>query len=150
MKKFIYLLSLLGLVCCTKDSAPIDYSVGLHYKGSVWVEYNGESYENKDIEVSFTLSEDGKTADIRMNRIRFVPQMPVTVTTVLPVTVVGSGNNYTFTADNVYPHSPAGVEQQKYRINKLSGMVTGNMLSFSLYFGDYPTTFTGSRQTTVQ
>ena len=150
MKKFIYLLSLLGLVCCTKDSAPIDYSVGLHYKGSVWVEYNGESYENKDIEVSFTLSEDGKTADIRMNRIRFVPQMPVTVTTVLPVTVVGSGNNYTFTADNVYPHSPAGVEQQKYRINKLSGMVTGNMLSFSLYFGDYPTTSTGSRQTTVQ
>lgn len=150
MKKFIYLLSLLSLVCCTKDSAPIDYSVGLHYKGSVWVEYNGESYENKDIEVNFTLSEDGKTADIRMNRIRFVPQMPVTVTTVLPVTVVGSGNNYTFTADNVYPHSPAGVEQQKYRINKLSGMVTGNMLSFSLYFGDYPTTFTGSRQTTVQ
>ena len=150
MKKFIYLLSLLGLVCCTKDSAPIDYSVGLHYKGSVWVEYNGGSYENKDIEVSFTLSEDGKTADIRMNRIRFVPQMPVTVDTVLPVTVTGSGNNYTFTADNVYPHSPAGVEQQKYRINKLSGMVTGNMLSFSLYFGDYPTTFTGSRQTTVQ
>lgn len=150
MKKFIYLLSLLGLVCCTKDSAPIDYSVGLHYKGSVWVEYNGGSYENKDIEVSFTLSEDGKTADIRMNRIRFVPQMPVTVTTVLPVTVTGSGNNYTFTADNVYPHSPTGVEQQKYRINKLSGMVTGNMLSFSLYFGDYPTTFTGSRQTTVQ
>ena len=150
MKKFIYLLSLLGLVCCTKDSAPIDYSVGLHYMGSVWVEYNGGSYENKDIEVSFTLSEDGKTADIRMNRIRFVPQMPVTVDTVLPVTVTGSGNNYTFTADNVYPHSPAGVEQQKYRINKLSGMVTGNMLSFSLYFGDYPTTFTGSRQTTVQ
>ena len=146
MKKFIYLLSLLGLVCCTKDSVPIDYSVGLHYKGSVWVEYNGESYENKDIEVSFTLSEDGKSADIRMNRIRFVPQMPVTVDTVLPVTVTGSGNNYTFTADNVYPHSPAGVEQQKYRISKLSGMVTGNMLSFSLYFGDYPTTFTGSRQ----
>ena len=146
MKKFIYLLSLLSLVCCTKDSAPIDYSVGLHYKGSVWVEYNGESYENKDIEVSFTLSEDGKTADIRMNRIRFVPQMPVTVDTVLPVTVTGSGNNYTFTADNVYPHSPAGVEQQKYQINKLSGMVTGNMLSFSLYFGDYPTTFTGARQ----
>lgn len=146
MKKLIYLISLLGLLACNKNTVPVDYSVGLHYKGSVWVEYNGESYENKDIEVSFTLSEDGKTADIQMNRIRFVPQMPVTVDTVLPVTVTGSGNSYTFTADNVYPHSPAGVEQQKYIINKLSGMVTGNMLNFSLYFGDYPTTFTGSRQ----
>ena len=146
MKKFIYLLSLLGLVCCTKDSAPIDYSVGLHYKGSVWVEYNGESYENKDIEVNFTLSEDGESADIRINNIRFVPQMPVTVTTVLPVKVSGSGNSYTFSAHGVYPHSPAGVEQQKYLINNLSGMVTGNMLSVSLFFGDYPTRFTGSRQ----
>lgn len=146
MKKLIYLIGLLALVACQKPSVPIDYTVGLHYKGSVWVEYKGESYENKDIEVSFTLSEDGKSADIRMNRIRFVPQMPVTVDTVLPVTVTGSGNNYTFTADNVYPHSPAGVEQQKYRINKLSGMVTGNILNFSLYFGDYPTTFTGTRQ----
>ena len=146
MKKLLYLIGLLALVACQKAGAPIDYSVGLYYKGSVWVEYKGESYENKDIEVSFTLSEDGKTADIQMNRIRFVPQMPVTVDTVLPVTVTGSGNNYTFTADNVYPHSPAGVEQQKYRINKLSGMVTGNMLNFSLYFGDYPTTFTGTRQ----
>lgn len=146
MKKFIYLIGLLGLVCCTKASAPIDYSTGLHYKGSVWVEYKGESYENKDIAVSFTLSEDGKSADIQINRIRFVPQMPVTVDTVLPVTVTGNGNNYTFTADNVYPHSPAGAEQQKYRINKLSGMVTGNMLNFSLYFGDYPTSFAGSRQ----
>ena len=90
-----------------------------------------------------------------MNNIRFVPQMPVTVTTVLPVKVSGSGNSYTFSAHGVYPHSPAGVEQQKYPagveqqkylINNLSGMVTGNMLSFSLFFGDYPTRFTGSRQ----
>ena len=128
MKKLIYLISLLGLLACNKNTVPVDYSVGLHYKGSVWVEYNGGSYENKDIEVNFTLSEDGKSADIRMNNIRFVPQMPVTVTTVLPVKVSGSGNSYTFSAHGVYPHSPAGVEQQKYLINNLSGMVTGNML----------------------
>ena len=153
MKKLIYLISLLGLLACNKNTVPVDYSVGLHYKGSVWVEYNGGSYENKDIEVNFTLSEDGESADIRMNNIRFVPQMPVTVTTVLPVKVSGSGNSYTFSAHGVYPHSPAGVEQQKYLIkqqkyliNNLSGMVTGNMLSFSLFFGDYPTRFTGSRQ----
>lgn len=146
MKKLIYLIGLLALVACQKPSAPIDYTIGLHYKGSVWVEYNGESYENKDIEVNFTLSEDGESADIRINDIRFVPQMPVTVTTVLPVTVTGSGNSYTFSAHDVYPHSPAGAEQKKYLINNLSGMVTGNMLSFSLFFGDYPTRFTGSRQ----
>ncbi len=96
--------------------------------------------------MNFTLSEDGESADIRINDIRFVPQMPVTVTTVLPVKVSGSGNSYTFSAHGVYPHSPAGVEQQKYLINNLSGMVTGNMLNFSLFFGDYPTRFTGSRQ----
>lgn len=146
MKKLFYLICLLGLFCCQKASAPIDYTVGLHYKGSVWVEYNGENYENKDIEVSFTLSDDGKTADIQINRIRFVPQMPVTVDTVLPVKVSGSGNNITFSAHDVYPHSPAGAEQKKYLINNLSGMVTGNMLSFSLFFGNYPTRFTGSRQ----
>lgn len=145
MKKLFFLISLLGLFACTKSSVPVDYTVGLHYKGSVWVEYQGENYENKDIEVNFTLSEDGTTAEIRMNRIRFVPQMPVTVDTVLPVKVSGSGNSLTFTAHNVYPHSPAGAEQNKYLINNLSGMVTGNMLSFSLFFGDYPTRFNGSR-----
>ena len=146
MKMLIYLISLLGLLACNKNSVPIDYTVGLHYKGSLWVEYNGENFENKDIEVGFTLSEDGKTAEIWLNRIRFVPQMPVTVDTVLPVTVQGTGNTYTFSAHNVYPHSPAGVEQQKYLINNLSGMATGSMLNFSLFFGDYPTRFTGSRQ----
>ena len=59
MKKLIYLIGLLALVACQKPSDPIDYTVGLHYKGSVWVEYKGESYENKDIEVSFTLPKTG-------------------------------------------------------------------------------------------
>ena len=143
MKKFFCLISLIGLMACQKPSAPIDYTVGLHYVGSVWVEYNGETYENKDIEVSFTLSNDGKSADIQINGIRFVPQMPVTVDTVLPVTVSGNGEGYTFTAHNVYPHSPAGAEQNKYIINNLSGMVSEGMLSFSLKFGAYPTSFTG-------
>ena len=40
MKKLIYLIGLLALVACQKPSAPIDYSVGLHYKGSVWVDKN--------------------------------------------------------------------------------------------------------------
>ena len=64
MKKLIYLISLLGLFACNKNTVPVDYSVGLHYKGSVWVEYNGGSYENKDIEVNFTLSEDGDPLDV--------------------------------------------------------------------------------------
>ena len=38
MKKLIYLISLLGLLACNKNSVPIDYTVGLHYKGSLWVE----------------------------------------------------------------------------------------------------------------
>lgn len=145
MKKIISLLALLSLVSCFRQPVPIDYSVGIHYVGSVWVEYNGESYENKDIDVSFTLSDDGKSAEIQINRIRFVPQMPVTVDTVLPASVTKSGETYTFTADDVFPHSPAGAEQNKYKINKLSGMVTGQMLSFSLFFGAYPTSFTGQR-----
>lgn len=148
MKKtvLLFLASLALIVSCRKPDIDVDYSKSLVYKGSVWVEYNGENYENQDIIVSFTLSEDKKTADIQLNRIRFVPQMPVTVDTVLPVTVSGSGNRYTFSADGTYPHSPAGAEQKKYVINGLSGMVTGQMLSFSLFFGDYPTRFTGQRQ----
>lgn len=149
IKRLILILAATSaILSCRKPFNPADFSDSLIYQGSVFVEYQGENFENKDIIVTFTLSEDESSADIQINQIRFVPMMPVTVDTVLPVSVSGSDGSYTFSADDVYPHSPAGAEQNKYKINKLSGMVTGSMLSFSLFFGDYPTSFIGQRQET--
>lgn len=39
---------------------------------------------NEDIEVNFTPSEDGTTATVTIYKIRFVPQMPVTIDVTIP------------------------------------------------------------------
>lgn len=147
MKKTLLMLAAMAaLFACKKADEPVVNPGTTQFVGSVWVEYQGQEYENENIAVDFILSEDKKAADVQINQIRFVPQMPVTVDTVIPVTVSSNGNALTFTAqDNIYPHSPAGVEQTKYQVTSLKGTVTGQELSFSLNFGPYPTRFSGKK-----
>ncbi|MBR0534165.1 MAG: hypothetical protein IJK19_05700 [Bacteroidales bacterium] len=47
--------------------------------------YQEAPFDNENINVNFTPSEDGKTASITLHQIRFVPQMPVTIDVPFPI-----------------------------------------------------------------
>ena len=141
--KLLRMLSLSAMLllaaACHKDPKADAVPGQSLYVGTVSVDYNGGTYDNNDIYVAFRPSDDGRTAEIVIYRIKFVPAMPVTIDVSIPgISVQGDA----FSCDNVIPWALGG-EYPKYTVHDLEGTVAGETLSFSLLFGDYPTRFTG-------
>ena len=116
------------------------------YVGTVSVTYQGEPFDNEGIEVNFNPSDDGKTASIIIYKIKFVPQMPVTIDVTIPdINVSVAGNVMNLSKDTVIPLAMGG-EYPRYTVTGLNGKIEGEELVFSLKFGDYPTSFSGKRK----
>lgn len=113
------------------------------YTGTVTVLYQGSPFDNENIEVNFTPSEDGTTASITIYKIRFVPQMPVTIDVTIPnVRLNVTEDAILLQCDRAVPLAMGG-EYPRYTVTALSGSLKGDALEFSLNFGDYPTSFRG-------
>ena len=113
------------------------------YTGTVTVLDQGSPFDNENIEVNFTPSEDGTTASITIYKIRFVPQMPVTIDVTIPnVRLNVTEDAILLQCDRAVPLAMGG-EYPRYTVTALSGSLKGDALEFSLNFGDYPTSFRG-------
>lgn len=132
------------LTCCTKaDPKEEIIPQTADYVGTVTVLYQGSPFENENIEVNFTPNEDGSSASITIHKIRFVPQMPVTIDVTIPnVNLSVAQDAIILQCDNVVPLAMGG-EYPRYTVTALSGSLKGDELEFSLNFGDYPTSFQG-------
>jgi hypothetical protein len=129
---------------CKKDE-PAPVPVKADYLGTVTVTFRGEGVDTDKIEVNFTPSADGKTADILIKKIKFVPQMPVTLDITIPgVTLTAKNNGFELSGDGLVPLAMGG-EFPQYTVSGLYGLVAGDKISFLLKFGDYPTKYTGTK-----
>lgn len=131
---------------CTKEKPeePL-VPVETDYTGTVSVVYNGESFDNENISVNFTPAEDGRTASVTLHQIRFVPQMPVTIDVTIPgITLQSTVGKITLSCERTIPLAMGG-EYPRYTVTALQGEIVGDELSFSLNFGDYPTSFKGRK-----
>lgn len=133
----------LGSCVNEKPETPIVPEVS-DYTGTVTVIYQDAPFDNENINVNFTPSEDGQSASITIYQIRFVPQMPVTVDVTVPgITLQNSSEKITLSCERVIPLAMGG-EFPRYTVTGLTGEIAGNELTFSLNFGDYPTSFRGT------
>ncbi len=140
--KLFVALTALVLMACNKQPEVI-VPQKADFKGTVTVEYKGEPYDNENIEVKFTPSEDGKTASLTIYKIRFVPQMPVTIDVTIPnIELTATTTEITLKCDEVIPLAMGG-EYPRYKVTNLKGVIDHGTLDFSLNFGDFPTSFTG-------
>lgn len=113
------------------------------YVGTVTVVYNEAPFDNDGIRVNFTPSEDGQTASITLHQIRFVPQMPVTIDVTIPgIALLSSTEKIVLSCERCIPLAMGG-EYPRYTVTDLRGEIVGDELTFSLNFGDYPTSFKG-------
>lgn len=109
--------------------------------------YNENSFDNEDIEVNFTPSEDGTTASVTIYKIRFVPQMPVTIDVTIPdIDLTVTKDAILLACDNVIPLAMGG-EYPRYTVTQLEGTLKDDSLEFSLNFGSSPTAFKSVKQT---
>lgn len=145
--KVLLALAAFALLACNKNEPEILPTPEMaDYKGTVTVTYQGAPFDNDDVEVNFTPSEDGTTASITIFKIRFVPQMPVTIDVTIPdVGLTVTKEAIQLSCDNVIPLAMGG-EFPRYTVTGLKGTVKDNELDFSLNFGDYPTSFKGTKQ----
>ena len=141
---FAALLTALLLFGCEKENpeTPLVPKVS-DYTGTVTVIYQEAPFDNENINVNFTPSEDGKTASITLHQIRFVPQMPVTIDVTIPDIVLQStSEKISLSCEKTIPLAMGG-EYPRYTVTDLKGEIVGKELTFSLKFGDYPTSFKG-------
>ena len=148
MKKIALFLACAAILASCKQpepEVPLELELGT-YVGTVTVEYAGSSFDNENISVRFLPAEDGKTASIEIQKIKFVPAMPVTIDVTIPdVSLATDPEAIYLWCDNVIPLAMGG-EYPRYLVKGLTGQILGDELSFSLKFGDSPTAFKGTLQ----
>ena len=102
---FSFLAAAILFSSCGKDEEPEPIiPVNADYTGTVSVVYQESPFDTPDISVNFTPSADGKTASITIYKIKFVPQMPVTIDVTIPnINVSATGNVLNLSKDQVVP-----------------------------------------------
>ena len=145
-KHMLLALAALAAIGCNKNTpeetaGPKEGS----YVGTVTVNStSGDVFDNENIEVSFTPSEDGKTATLVMYQIKFTPRMPMTLDVTIPeVSLSTEGQDIKLECAEVVPLAMGG-PFPNYTVTDLTGKISGDNLTFSLNFGATPTSFSGS------
>ena len=145
-KHMLLALAALAAIGCNKNTpeetaGPKEGS----YVGTVTVNStSGDVFDNENIEVSFTPSEDGKTATLVMYQIKFTPRMPMTLDVTIPeVSLSTEGQDIKLECAEVVPLAMGG-PFPNYTVTDLTGKISGDELTFSLNFGATPTSFSGS------
>ncbi len=145
-KHMLLALAAVAAIGCNKNNP--EETVGPKegsYVGTVTVNStSGEVFDNENIEVSFTPSEDGKTATLVMYQIKFTPRMPMTLDVTIPdVNITAEGQEIKLECAEVVPIAMGG-PFPNYTVTNLTGKISGGELTFSLNFGATPTSFKGS------
>ena len=145
-KHMLMALAAVAAIGCNKNNPEevVEPKEG-SYVGTVTVNStSGEVFDNENIEVSFTPSEDGKTATLVMYQIKFTPRMPMTLDITIPdVSISTEGQDIKLECAEVVPLAMGG-PFPNYTVTNLTGKISGGELTFSLNFGATPTSFSGS------
>lgn len=142
------------LAACDKNDEKENKYEDTAFTGTMVVTYEGDAYTTEGITVLVS-GYDGPSdnhIDITMKGVKFVPQMPVTIDVIIPdVTASNSNGTISISGDDITPTLANGTPYPAYMVKNLKGAILGYgesdaNIDMSLYFGDYPTTYTGKNQ----
>lgn len=146
MKKLLVLFAAVALlVACGKEGGDEMPSGELEYKGTMKVEFEGETYPTENVVITVDYDEEKKTMDILFHQVKFVPRMPVNLDILIPqVPVLLFGNKISFSGEGIVP-TTGGIPYEDYTVTGLVGALDEKGITFSLNFGSFPTSYTGTR-----
>lgn len=148
-----FLAALMLLASCQKPPTVIT-DLSPEYSGRMTVVYEGEDFVQNGISVKAELSEDGKKIDLMLEKVKFVPAMPIRIDVTImdiPLEEAADGS-LLFSADGVVPWAMGG-PYDTYRVDGLAGSIKGDEIVFSLDFFNvkknegYPTSYSGRKVT---
>ncbi|MCI1784625.1 MAG: calycin-like domain-containing protein [Bacteroidales bacterium] len=119
------------------------------YSGQLKVTFQGSVYttENVVIETTPNTTANKNAMDIKMDKVKFVPQMPVSVDITIPAIeyTTSDDGTITFSGDNIIPTAMGGA-YPAYTVTDLTGTIKDGKINMSLKFGSFPTSYSGEEQ----
>lgn len=113
------------------------------YSGTMTVVADGKDNVSENVNVS--LQDDG-TATIIFNKVKFVPQMPVSLDVTVPGVKCECRENVIILSGNDIVPLAMGMPYAKYKVTSLSGKIIAGKLTVSLNFGEFATSYVGDAQ----
>lgn len=113
------------------------------YSGTMTVVAGGKDNVSENVNVN--LQDDG-TATIIFNKVKFVPQMPVSLDVTVPGVKCECRENEIILSGNDIVPLAMGMPYEKYKVTSLSGKITAGKLTVSLNFGEFATSYVGDAQ----
>lgn len=134
---------------CSKESGDrenVSLSGDYEYSGPMTVTAGGVDNVSEDVKVEVRIDETAKTLDIMFEKVKFVPQMPIS----LDVSVPGIGfevknGTLEFSADGIIPLSGGTLPFPTYTVTGLTGTLNESGISMKLNFGEYPVAYEGKK-----
>lgn len=152
MKRFLTILAFACALAACKKAPTIITDDSPEYTGTMVVAYEGEDFKQTGIKVLGEFDESKSTIDIKLQKVKFVPAMPIRIdVTIMDVPVVSTGeDSWNFEADGLTPWAMGG-PYDTYRVDDLRGTISDDSIEFSLGFyntkkqENYPTSYSGAR-----
>lgn len=113
------------------------------YSGTMTVVVGGKDNVSENVNVN--LQDDG-TATIIFNKVKFVPQMPVSLDVTVPGVKCEIRENEIILSGNDIVPLAMGMPYAKYNVTSLNGKITAGKLTVSLNFGEFATSYVGDAQ----
>ena len=113
------------------------------YSGTMTVVADGKDNVSENVNVN--LQDDG-TATIIFNKVKFVPQMPVSLDVTVPGVKCECRENEIILSGNDIVPLALGMPYAKYNVTSLSGKIIAGKLTISLNFGEFATSYVGDAQ----
>lgn len=113
------------------------------YSGTMTVVAGGKDNVSENVNVN--LQDDG-TATIIFNKVKFVPQMPVSLDVTVPGVKCEIRKNEIILSGNDIVPLAMGMPYAKYKVTSLSGKIIAGKLTVSLNFGEFATSYVGDAQ----
>lgn len=153
MKKFILLVVAVstlsfGVTSCNDDEENNNPNKkeqqntdSIPFVGQLSVTYKGEEVTTDDVKVSAVATNN--VVSLYFFRVKFVPQMPVTIDLVVPeIPSNTTDGNIVFQSDSIVP-TMGGAKYEQYVAKQITGTITNGTINFSLTFGGMPTKYSG-------
>lgn len=132
--------------CGKKDSTPVDLDANTRdFIGTVSVETSDGIIENTNVSVSCNFDKNGKTATVIFFGVKFAEKMPMMDITIPDVKIKTGTYSTSLECTNVDPIA-LGEPNPQYVVTDFSGTMTEDELSITTNFGDYSTTYNGTRK----
>ena len=132
---------------CSKDEPVkiIETPIETVYSGTMTVVADGKENISENVNVNVSSQDDG-TATIIFNKVKFVPQMPVSLDVTVPGVKCDCRENEIVLSGNDIVPLAMGMPYEKYKVTSLTGRIIAGKLTISLKFGEFATSYVGDAQ----